>query len=364
MRIQVLLTVDVRSTASFEEIEQACVSASRTAGRMALEQVLTRREQRRRRNRRAKGRGRRRTVLTRVGYVSFHRGRSRRVDGSRFSPLDDELGLPAHHEASPQVRRRGCELAACHPYREAARLLSAEVGAQVDHRAIWRWVQADGNEALKSRAEKVNAMFGDGEAPPQPSRPIPERLTVAVDATGIRLIEGEGGSVKVAVSFTGTEQLSASKRRLVGRHIFADICEPDPFGQALAYELERTYGAHRIGSCMLLADGETWIKQLAGRLAADGPLPVRPLAIWRSRSASSASEKSTGSAGCSTGPSPRRITSPRNLWPADGKEIPTRQGSSRSTSPTTAITCTPSGTWAQGSGCTARLPPKSTSSSP
>lgn len=107
-------------------------------------------------------------------------------------------------------------------------------------------------------------MFGDGEAPPRPDRSAPDRLTVAVDATGIRLIEAEGASVKLAVAFTGTEQLTGTKRRLQDRHIFADISEPDPFGQALAYELERTYGAHRIDACMLLSDGETWIKHLAG----------------------------------------------------------------------------------------------------
>lgn len=106
-------------------------------------------------------------------------------------------------------------------------------------------------------------MFPEGEAPP-PDRAVPERLTAAVDATEIRLLEGEGGSVKLAVAFTGTEQLTGSKRRLVDRHVFADIADPDPFGQALAYELERTYGAHRIASCLLLADGETGIKNLAG----------------------------------------------------------------------------------------------------
>jgi len=52
-----------------------------------------------------------------------------------------------------------------------------------------------------------------------------------------------GASVKLAVSFTGTKQLTGAKRRLVDPHVFADICEPDPFGQALAYELEPIYGA-------------------------------------------------------------------------------------------------------------------------
>lgn len=69
--------------------------------------------------------------------------------------------------------------------------------------------------------------------------------------------------MKLAVSFTSSEQVTGAKRRLVGRHIFADISEPDPFGMAVAYELERTYGGHRVEALMLLADGETWIKHLA-----------------------------------------------------------------------------------------------------
>jgi len=137
------------------------------------------------------------------------------------------------------------------------------VGARVDHRAVWRWVQADGDQVLRDRAAKVNAMFTDGEAPPAPGRPVPPRLTVAVDATGIRLIEGAGASVKVGVAFTGTELLRPGRHRLADRMVFADIGDPDQFGKAFAYELERTYGAHRIDAMMLLADGETWIKHLA-----------------------------------------------------------------------------------------------------
>jgi hypothetical protein len=264
VRISVLLTVDVPST-SLEAIEDACLLASRRAARQAMSQVCQRLEAGRGRRARRARHGRKRTLLTRCGYLTLTRGRSRRPDGTRFFPLDERLQLAAHHEASPWVRRRGCALAAEHPYREAARLLSAEVGVDVDHRAIWRWVQQDGDERLRARAEKVNALFADGEAPPAPDHPVPERLTVAVDATGIRLIEREGASVKVAVCFTASEQVrDTRKRRLADRMVFADICEPDPFGRTLAYELERTYGAHRIGSCLLLADGEAWIKQLAG----------------------------------------------------------------------------------------------------
>lgn len=263
MRLTVCVTVEVRST-RFSDIEEASLRASREAARQTMVEACRRLEAGRGPRARRARHGRRRTILTRCGYITITRGRARRPDGSRYFPLDERLGLEPHHEASPSVRRRGCELAAEHPYREAARLLGAEVGAHVDHRAPWRWVQADGSAALQAKAERVNAMFSDGEAPPRPDRPVPERLSVAVDATGIRLIEGEGASVKVGVSFTSSEQVGAtSKRRLVDRMVFADICDPDSFGMAFAYELERTYGAHRVQALMLLADGETWIKHLA-----------------------------------------------------------------------------------------------------
>lgn len=197
MQVTVSLTVQVPSTATFEEIQEACVQASRRAAREAMGQILRRMEHARGRRARGSHGGRRRTIPTRCGYLTITRGRARRDDGTRYFPLDERLGLAPHHEASPFVRRRGLELAACHPYREAARLPSAEVGAHVDHRAIWRWVQADGDAKLRARAERVQAMFGQGEAPPRPDRAVPGRLSVAVDATGIRLIEGEGASVKL-----------------------------------------------------------------------------------------------------------------------------------------------------------------------
>jgi hypothetical protein len=263
VRYQVSITVEVGST-RFSDIEQACLEAARAAAREAMVGICHRLEASRGPRSRKARQGRRRTLLTRAGYITITRGRARRSDGTRYFPLVERLGLEPHHEASPAVRRRGCALAAEHPYRETARLLGAEVGAPIDHRAPWRWVQAEGDARLKERARRVNAMFGDGEAPPRPSRPIPQRLTVAVDATGIRLTDGEGGSVKVAVSFTASEQVGATgKRRLTDRMIFADISDPDRFGQHLAFEMERTYGAHRISQLMLLADGETWIKHLA-----------------------------------------------------------------------------------------------------
>ena len=259
MLITVSVTVDVTST-RIEEIESAALDAGRRAARRAIEETCERIEASRHRRRRVGTR--RRVVLTKAGWITIRRGRARLPDGTYHFPLDERLELPAHHEATPAVRRRGTQLAAAHPYREAAILLSAEIAEQVDHRAIWRWVQADGDAMLRERAEGIGAMFEDGEAPPRPTETIPDALTVAVDATGIRVVGGGRVGVKLAVAYTGTSG-PRSRRRLLRRHLFAEIAEVDDFGRALAHELERTYGAHRIPRLMLLADGEPWIKGLA-----------------------------------------------------------------------------------------------------
>jgi Uncharacterised protein family (UPF0236) len=216
-----------------------------------------------RRPRRGRRGTRRRSVLTRAGYVTIARGRARRADGRRFFPLDERLRLPAHHEASPWVRRRALHLAAAHPYREAARLLSAEVGVPVDHRSVWRWVQAEGTKRRAAKQQGVRAMFGDGEAPPRPKQGPPEALTVGIDATGIRLQDGTLTSVKLAVAFTSSERVRRTRKRaLARRHVFAALQDTDSFGMALAHELEAVYGAHRIPRLMVLGDGEPWIEAL------------------------------------------------------------------------------------------------------
>ena len=116
MRYQVSLTVDVHST-RFEDIEQACLDAARAAAREAMVGLCRGLETSRGPRARKARHGRRRTLLTRAGYITITRGRARRPDGARYFPLDEGLGLASHHEASSAVRRRGCHLAAEHPYR-------------------------------------------------------------------------------------------------------------------------------------------------------------------------------------------------------------------------------------------------------
>lgn len=123
MRVTVSITVEVPAT-SISSIEDAAMAAGRQVARGVITEACQRIEATRGRAPRKTRYGRRRTILTRAGYVTIRRGRSRREDGSRHFPLDERLELAPHHEATPAVRARGCHLAACHPFREAGRLLS------------------------------------------------------------------------------------------------------------------------------------------------------------------------------------------------------------------------------------------------
>jgi hypothetical protein len=93
VRFTVCVTVEVPTT-SFEVVEETCVQAGRDAARSAIGEVLERLERSRGPRSRKARFGRRRTVLTRSGYVTFTRGRARRPDGSRWFPTDERQGLP------------------------------------------------------------------------------------------------------------------------------------------------------------------------------------------------------------------------------------------------------------------------------
>lgn len=82
MRITACVTVDVPTT-TFSETQEACVAAGRQAANRALGQALHRLEAGRGSRARRARHGRKRTLLTRCGYLAITRGRARRADGTR-----------------------------------------------------------------------------------------------------------------------------------------------------------------------------------------------------------------------------------------------------------------------------------------
>jgi hypothetical protein len=228
---------------------------------------------------------------------------------------------------------------------------------------VWRWVQAEGDERLRSRAEAINRLFEDGEPPPGPDGPVPEALTLGIDATGIHLPDRTKASAKLAVSFTASEPLPGrGKRRLVRRWLFADLAETDEFGMALADELERRYGAHRIARMMVLDDGEPWIEGLTRSWL---PTARYQCDWWHV----GAKVREFCRAELHRFPHLRARAFGRTHRLAQdllaGRQVasPTRPGCSERIWLGTGRIYTRSESWVRAAGCTAPDPPKSTSSS-
>ena len=78
--------------------------------------------------------GRERPCSPRAGYITFTPGPCSPARRDQVLSLEERLGLPPHHEASPWVRRRGCDLAEEHPYQEALGSRGEAHRADGDHR--------------------------------------------------------------------------------------------------------------------------------------------------------------------------------------------------------------------------------------
>jgi hypothetical protein len=86
----------------------------------------------------AENKGRvRRYLVTRFGIVALRREKVNQGNGEGCYPLDRAIGLLPRQETTLWVKRRACELANDYTYRPATALLSAEIGDEVSHGAVW-----------------------------------------------------------------------------------------------------------------------------------------------------------------------------------------------------------------------------------
>ncbi len=81
-----------------------------------------------------------RYLTTRLGVIGFRREKVNQGNGKGSYPLDRAIGLLPRQEATLWVKKRACEMANEYTYRPAAVLLSAEIGGEVSHGALWGWV--------------------------------------------------------------------------------------------------------------------------------------------------------------------------------------------------------------------------------
>jgi hypothetical protein len=135
-----------------------------------------------------------------------------------LAPRDEQLGI-AGQGMSPGLRKMTARAAAAVPFRAAARLVGELAGITLTGRRAGRRAEADGNAAAAAVIEAEAAAVASGKiAPLLPGGPLPDKLYVAIDGTGVPMVaaavegrhgKGEDGKartreVKMAAAFTQT----------------------------------------------------------------------------------------------------------------------------------------------------------------
>jgi len=250
-------------------LEEACWKAGITASQGLFLLALRQRDREVVTLVRGDNRGKvRRYLVTRFGVVAFQREKVRGVCGGSCYPVDRAIGLKPRQETTPWVKRRACELANEYTYREAAALLSAEIGDEVSHGAVWGWVQKSGRALRRDEDKRWEAVFEDGEVF-EGEGEEKEIVVTEMDATMLHSQE-EGRkklTVKLGVMYTGKELESETAKhkryRLIEKTVYGGIEEPEEFGEKLYLKGEDKLALSKAKSVLVLGDGDPWIKNIA-----------------------------------------------------------------------------------------------------
>jgi hypothetical protein len=134
-------------------LEEACWEAARKAANELFFQALRQKERKVLAKVGGERKGEvRRYLATRLGLITFYRQKLKRQKNGKNSylyPLDRAIGLEPRQETTLWVKKRACELATTYTYGEVATLLSAEIGEEISHYPVRRWVQKKGEVLRK-----------------------------------------------------------------------------------------------------------------------------------------------------------------------------------------------------------------------
>jgi len=250
-------------------LEEACWKASREAGQKLFISALEQRDAEVVALAKGETKGKvRRWLTTRLGYLSFRREKVLGGNAKGSYPLDKAIGLRPRQKATQWVQRRACELATGNTYRPAAELLSAEIGDEVSHGAVWSGVQKSGQALRREEDQRREAVFeygevfeGDGEER--------EIVVTEMDATMLHSQEKDRKKlmVKLGVMYSGKELESDTAKykryRLKEKTLYGGIEDPDEFGEKLYLKGEEKLCLSKAKHQLVLGDGDQWIKNIA-----------------------------------------------------------------------------------------------------
>jgi hypothetical protein len=215
-----------------------------------------------------------------LGAVSIRRAWYHcRECGRGFAPLDAWLGV-AGESMSPGLRKMTARAAAAVPFAAAARLIGELAGLTMTGRRAGRRAEADGNAAAAVITAEAEAIAARKLTVLPPELPLPGKLYVAIDGTGIpmtaaetegRAGKGEDGrartrEVKMAAAFTQTSTGPDGwpVRDPASSSYVATLAAAPEFGLLMAAEARRR-GAGHIRQLTILGDGAVWIWNLAAQ---------------------------------------------------------------------------------------------------
>lgn len=143
-------------------------------------------------------------------------------------------------------------------------LLSAEIGEEISHYPIHRWVQRKGKVLREEEDQKWQVTFeygaaveGEGEAK--------EIVVTEVDATMIHSQEGKGRNiaVKLGIMYSGKELESETAKYkrywLKDKALYGGIEEAQEFGEKLYLKGEEKLTLSKAENMLIIGDGDQWI---------------------------------------------------------------------------------------------------------
>lgn len=168
------------------------------------------------------------------------------------------------------VRKRAYELASAYTYtfREAASLLSAEVGEEISHHSIHRWVQKKGKILRAEEDKKWQATFEYGEVI-ESNGEQKDIVVTELDATMIHSQENRGRNiaVKLGIMYSGKELESETAKykryRLKEKTVYGGIEDAQKFGEKLYIKGEEKLALSKAENILLIGDGDQWIRAIA-----------------------------------------------------------------------------------------------------
>jgi hypothetical protein len=273
MQVEYLATMSLADDGwDVNMLEEACFRAVRDAAKKLSLQALRQEERKVLAKVEGEKKGEvRRYLTTRLGLITFYRQKLKRQENGKNSylyPLDRAIRLEPRQETTLWVRKRACELATRYTCREAASLLRTEIGEEISHYPIHRWVQGKGKVLREEEDQKWQATFENGEAVESEGE-AKEIVVTELDATMIHSQEGKGKKIamKLGIIYSGkgleSETAKYKRYRLKDKALYGSTEEAQEFGEKLYLKGEEKLALSKARNMLIIGDGDQWIRTIA-----------------------------------------------------------------------------------------------------